>query len=103
MPLTNLNRNKFGMYSLTLPGTKADVSGFFRFFINDHEISSLQTQSASLSWGDLPLDFVDYIELYNGAFFWSKSRPNIVLVKQRLAQQGVVVPQKYEQFVEEFK
>jgi iron complex outermembrane receptor protein len=66
LPLTNLNKNKFGMYSLTLPATKADVSGFFRFFINDHEISSLQTQSASLSWGDLPLDFVDYIEVYYG-------------------------------------
>ena len=66
IPLTNLNKNKYGLYSLTLPGTKADVSGFFRFFINDHEISSIQTQSASLSWGDLPLDFIDYIEIYYG-------------------------------------
>lgn len=42
-------------------------------------------------------------KLFNGAFFWSKSRPNIVLVKERLAQKGVVVPKKYEQFVEEFE
>jgi hypothetical protein len=42
-------------------------------------------------------------KLFNGAFFWSKSRPNIVLVKERLAKKGVVVPKKYEQFVEKFE
>ena len=66
LPLTNLNKNKYGVSSLSISGTKTDVSGFFRFFINDHEVSSSYTQSPSNSWIELPLDFIDYIEVYRG-------------------------------------
>jgi len=65
-PINNLNNNKFGISNLSLSGSKTDVSGFFRFFINDHEVSSTYTQSSSLSWINLPLDFIDYIEVYRG-------------------------------------
>jgi len=65
-PINNFNNNKFGISNLSLSGSKTDVSGFFRFFINDHEVSSTYTQSASLSWINLPLDFIDYIEVYRG-------------------------------------
>lgn len=37
-----------------------------------------------------------------GAFFWSKSRPNIVFIKSRLKENNIIVPKNYEQFVEEF-
>ncbi len=66
LPLNNSNKNRLGMANLSLSGTKTAVSGFFRFFINDHEISSTYTQSISVNWGDLPLDFVDHIEVYHG-------------------------------------
>ena len=66
LPLLNLNKNRFGSSSLSLAGSKTTVSGFFRFFINDHEISSIYDQSPSLVWGDLPLDFIDHIEIYYG-------------------------------------
>ncbi|PLY06680.1 MAG: TonB-dependent receptor [Arcobacter sp.] len=66
LPLLNLNKNRFGQSTLSLAGTKTTVSGFFRFFINDHEISSIYDQSPSLTWGNLPLDFVDHIEIYYG-------------------------------------
>lgn len=66
LPLNNLSKNKFGVSTLSLPGSKTDVSGFFRFFINDHEVSSIYSQSPSMSWIDMPLDFVDYIEVYRG-------------------------------------
>lgn len=66
LPLLNLNKNRFGQSSLSLAGSKTTVSGFFRFFINDHEISSIYDQSPSLIWGDLPLDFIDHIEIYYG-------------------------------------
>ena len=39
---------------------------------------------------------------YYGAFFWSKSRPNIVFVKERLAQNNVHLSSEYAQFIEEF-
>ena len=66
LPLVNLNRNRYGLTNLSLAGTKTMVSGFFRLFINDHEVSTVQTQSFALSWGELPLDFVDHIEIYYG-------------------------------------
>lgn len=37
-----------------------------------------------------------------GAFFWSKSRPNIVFVKNRLDKNKIQLPEIYEKFVEEF-
>jgi len=66
LPLLNLNKNRFGLSTPSLAGTKTTVSGFFRLFLNDHEVSSIHTQSFALSWGEMPLDFVDYIEVYYG-------------------------------------
>lgn len=66
LPLLNVNTNQFGLTNYSLVGSKTTTSGFFRFFINDHEISSGYDQSTSLSWGDLPLDFVDHVEIYYG-------------------------------------
>jgi iron complex outermembrane receptor protein len=66
LPLLNLNRNRYGLTTPSLAGTKTTVSGFFRLFINDHEVSSVHTQSFALSWGEMPLDFVDHIEVYYG-------------------------------------
>lgn len=66
LPLLNLNTNTFGLSEPSLTGTKTTVSGFFRFFINNHEINSIYSQSPSLTWGDMPLDFVDHIEIYYG-------------------------------------
>ncbi|MDD3342704.1 MAG: TonB-dependent receptor plug domain-containing protein [Sulfurospirillaceae bacterium] len=66
LPLFNINTNQIGLTNYSLTGSKTTTSGFFRFFINDHEISSGYDQSTSLSWGDLPLDFVDHVEIYYG-------------------------------------
>ncbi len=41
-------------------------------------------------------------ENYIGAFFWSKSRPNIVFVENRLSKNNINLPKEYEQFVEDF-
>ena len=37
-----------------------------------------------------------------GAFFWSKSRPNIVFVKNRLVENNIELPEIYNKFIEEF-
>ncbi|MFA9373263.1 MAG: hypothetical protein ACERKK_03795 [Poseidonibacter sp.] len=37
-----------------------------------------------------------------GAFFWSKSRPNIVFIKDRLEENSINLPSTYNQFIEEF-
>lgn len=36
-----------------------------------------------------------------GAFFWSKSRPNIVLIKQRLNYNKINLPTEYNRYIEE--
>ena len=66
LPLFTLNKNRFGVYNPSLAGSKTATSGFFRFFINDHEISSAYTKTPFLIWGDLPLDFIDHVEVYYG-------------------------------------
>ena len=38
---------------------------------------------------------------YFGAFFWSKSRPNIVFIKKRLDKMLISLPNTYQQFVED--
>ncbi|WP_375724292.1 hypothetical protein LXN10_02020 [Arcobacter sp. KX21116] len=37
-----------------------------------------------------------------GAFFWNKSRPNIVFIKTRLKKRHIKLPKNYDQFVEDF-
>ena len=37
-----------------------------------------------------------------GAFFWSKSRPNVIFVKDRLISNNIQLPEMYNKFVEEF-
>lgn len=38
---------------------------------------------------------------YLGAFFWSKSRPNIVLIKKRLIKNNIQLSSEYDQFIED--
>jgi len=39
---------------------------------------------------------------YLGAFFWSKSRPNIVLIKGRLVKNNINLKKEYNKFVEDY-
>ena len=38
---------------------------------------------------------------YYGAFFWNKSRPNIVFIKKRLKEYNVKLPTEYSQYIED--
>ena len=38
-----------------------------RLYINDHDMSSSSFGSAFLIWGELPLEYIDHIEIYKGA------------------------------------
>lgn len=76
LSLSNLNKNRFGVANLSLPGSKTNVSGFFRIFINDHEISSSYSLSASPAWMNLPMDLIEYIEVYRGDSSFSLGSDN---------------------------
>lgn len=38
---------------------------------------------------------------YYGAFFWNKSRPNIVFIQQRLNKNNIILTDEYTQFIED--
>jgi len=40
-------------------------------------------------------------ERYYGAFFWNKSRPNIVFIKKRLKKNSIVLSDEYAPYIEE--
>ena len=42
-------------------------------------------------------------DIYIGAFFWSKSRPNITFIKDRLTEQNIHLPNDYKKFIEDIK
>ena len=66
LPTYNLNVNKFGLNTISLAGSKTDVIGFFRLYINDHEVSSVYNESPSLGWLEMPVSIIDHIEVYYG-------------------------------------
>lgn len=39
---------------------------------------------------------------YYGAFFWNKSRPNIVFLNTRLKEKNILLPKSYDRFIEDF-
>jgi hypothetical protein len=38
---------------------------------------------------------------YFGAFFWNKSRPNIVFAKKRIEQKDIKLPYEYKKYIED--
>lgn len=40
---------------------------------------------------------------YYGAFFWSKSRPNIVFIKNRLEKKNILLPEDFSSYIEDFR
>ena len=39
---------------------------------------------------------------YFGAFFWSKSRPNVVFIRDRLKKSNISLPTSYDKYIEDF-
>lgn len=66
IPANNSNINRFGLNTISLSGSKTDVTGFFRLYINDHEVSAIYNQSPSLTWLQMPVSMIDHIEVYYG-------------------------------------
>lgn len=40
---------------------------------------------------------------YIGAFFWNKSRPNIIFLKDRLSKKNIILTSEYEKFIEDIE
>ena len=66
IPTLNITRKLTGEYALLTPGGGFFVSGNVRIYINNHELSSSYHEGALSIWANLPMEFIDHIEVYRG-------------------------------------
>ncbi len=61
-----LQRNHYGEEILSYATIYPLENSTVRLFINDHEISAVFKKTPLPLWADLPLDFIEHIEIYQG-------------------------------------
>ena len=99
--ITSTEKNIYSTF-FTLVSTCDDAN--FVFVKRNFEIDSLCEDKMN----DKLFFTNNYQKLLNkdkfiGAFFWNKSRPNIIFIKNRLAKQNIKLSNDYEKFIEDIK
>jgi iron complex outermembrane receptor protein len=67
IPGFTLNRTSNNLLGFSKPTTPNIDATAVRLYINDHDMSSTAFGSASLIWGEVPLEYIDHIEIYKGS------------------------------------
>jgi iron complex outermembrane receptor protein len=67
LPGFYLTRTTNNLTSLQKPTLSSVQLTSIRLYINDHDMSSSSFGSAFLVWGELPIEYIDHIEVYKGA------------------------------------
>ncbi len=67
IPGFHFTRTTNNLVSLQKPTTSNIQLSAMRLYINDHDMSSSSFGSAALIWGELPIEYIDHIEVYKGA------------------------------------
>ena len=67
IPGLHYTRTTNNLSSLSKPTTSTIQLTSVRLYINDHDMSSSSFGSAFLIWGELPLEYIDHIEVYKGS------------------------------------
>ncbi|WP_187647576.1 TonB-dependent receptor plug domain-containing protein [Nitrosophilus labii] len=78
-----------GLYLFTAASTSYIPPSAVRLYINDHDLSSASFGSALLIWGDMPVEFIDHIEVYRATSsieFGNEAGVIIIKVYTKLAQ-----------------
>ncbi len=76
----------------SFPSSKFAPINMARLYINEHDVTSASFGSAFLIWGEMPLEYVDHIEVYKGSSsieFGDESGLLIIKVYTKLAQREV--------------
>lgn len=108
-----LSQNKASLYIPQISDVEKNIySGFFNIATscNDADFIFVKNEKFDneLCIGNHKIFFTNnYDSLlknkkFIGAFFWSKSRPNVIFVKDRLISNNIQLPEMYNKFVEEF-
>ena len=82
IPLNNTLPNNYGVETLSLPGGGCSIPIIYRLYIDDHEVSSINTYSPFLTYDKYPLDHIDHIEVYysSGAISVT-TEPSKIIIK----------------------
>jgi len=67
LPGFHMTRTSNNIVSIQKPTTSNVQFTSIRFYVNDHDMSSTSFGSAALIWGELPIEYIDHIEVYKGA------------------------------------
>jgi len=59
-----LNRSKINTTTFARPVTSQISTTYTRLYINDHDVSSPFFGSAFFIWGEMPIEYIDHIEVY---------------------------------------
>lgn len=66
LPLLSFEKNVFGAYSPVFAGGSQGVGTSMRLYINNHEVSSINSLSPWIMYEQYPLDHISHIEIYWG-------------------------------------
>ena len=61
-----LQKNQFGEKVLAYATIYPFENSTIRLFINDHEVSAVFKKTGLPMWADLPMDFIEHVEVYQG-------------------------------------
>jgi len=64
VPSLILSKNEIGINGLSPLGGGTLPDASIRLYVNDHEMTSASYGSAFLVWADIPLEYIDHIEIY---------------------------------------
>jgi len=67
IPGLHLTRTSNNLTSISKPTTSNIRLTSARLYVNDHDMTSSSFGSAFLIWGELPLEYIDHIEVYKGS------------------------------------
>lgn len=82
LPLHTFVPNSFGVFQLTSFGSLVGLNTSYRLFINDHEVSSINTDNPFLIYDEYPLDNIDHIEIYlNSGAVKIGNEPFLLVIK----------------------
>ena len=96
--ISNVERNVYSKYFIL--GENCESSNFIFVKKSDDSLNFCSKKDKLFFTNNYRRLLSD--KKFYGAFFWNKSRPNIVFIKKRLDDNHIELPKNYEQFVENF-
>ncbi len=80
VPGLTLLKNSNNSFGFTTPSSQKLSLSYSRLYINDHDITSSSFGSAFIIWGDLPIEYIDHIEIYKGTSSMEFGNENAALI-----------------------